>query len=133
MVAIFGLLLYGEEVNDLLSAEECVSLEFDSPSYGPFLQEYCETVGSVIEIKYTAFILYWLCRFIICPPTIGIMSANLRLVQAIVKGKKLALRSFNISLLYRPINDFISSSKSTLGGGPFWMLQIWFLAYFPEL
>lgn len=54
MTIMFGLLLYGE-VTGLLSIEEGVGLEFASPAYGLFLQEFCETSGPITEIKYCFF------------------------------------------------------------------------------
>lgn len=120
MAAMFVLPPDGE-VTGLWSIEDGIYLDFATTVYGPFLRKYKDPVTT---IKYTTFLLYWLCRFVIYPPAVDIVSAYLRLAQAIAKGRKLTLRPFVLSLLYRSINDFVSSSKLVISGGPFWMLQI---------
>lgn len=101
MAATFGLPPDGE-VTGLLLAEDGVDLTFAKKdnAYDSFLTKFQGTIGPVTETEYTAFLLYWLCWFIFCPPVIGVVSAHLRLAQAIAKGR-------NLSLLYWSIRDSV--------------------------
>lgn len=91
------------------------SLGKNDRAYATFIAMFRGATGPISEIEYVAFLL--VCLFIFCSLTIGIVSAYLRLAQAIVKGRKFAFVSFVLSYLYRSIQEFLISSKPMFNGG----------------
>lgn len=58
------------------------------------------------------------------------MKVHLKLAIVFVENRLICLSPLLLSSLFRDLKESCSGSISC--GGPFWLLQIWFYAYFPE-
>ncbi|PRQ32684.1 putative protein-serine/threonine phosphatase [Rosa chinensis] len=101
-------------------------------SFPSFIREHNNIEGAVTDEEHVAFLLYWLCRYLLCSPSFKIIKTNLPLAVALSRGESYALGPLVLAYLYRGIKDLLHSQLNTTGG-PIWILQLWLHAYFPKM
>lgn len=94
---------------------------------------------SSVEPSHTecvAFLQIWLCKYILCVPSMKPSMSYLPIAHELAYGRPLNLRSFFLAALYRGMTSLQSQLKndaSPTGSGPLWFTQLWLRAYFPPL
>lgn len=133
IVALTGLRPHGEEVSVPLgmakSAYECGKIK-ERLTYCKFLDVSMGGIA-VTEEEHISFLVMWLCKYLFCNSSISIIEQCTKLALALAKGRKLALAPFVLSNLYHGCNDIVTSRFDD-SRCPFWILQLWLQAYFPE-
>ncbi|CAN4117222.1 unnamed protein product [Withania somnifera] len=136
IVALTGLRPHGEDVRIPLGMDK---LARDFPEYGKIKEclTYCKfldlSMGAVpvTEEEHISFLVMWLCRYLFCDSSITMIEQCTKLALALAKGKKLALAPFVLSNLYHSCTNIVRGEFDD-ARGPFWILQLWLQAYFPE-
>ena len=103
LVCITGLSPLGADVatNSVNTSTSFHQLLDSDLSYGTFLNKYFKKEGEVTDEEYTAFLLYWLCKFLFCHPVIRVSKDFLYIASALAIGTKLAFDKTALALLYR--------------------------------
>lgn len=137
LAALAGFRPHGIEMHPCaFTPPPTVALDFKFPknqlSYNHFMEVNRRT-GPVDSREHITFLLMWLCKFVFCVASVKITKENTYIAEVLAEGRPLALGTFVLSRLYRGLH-FITSNDMTVNvGGPFWLLQLWLQAYFPEL
>lgn len=91
-----------------------------------FLSRAFKLSGPVEVSPRFPFLLFWINRFLICLPG-NVIRFSGPIFDFRFGGFGLVL----LSHLYRGLFHFVDSHFASFGG-PFWFLQLWILAYFPD-
>lgn len=83
--------------------------------------------------EHTAFLLYWLCKFVFCNRSAKCTFDAAGIAEALSSGEPLALGPFVLSKLYRNLRNVVNNDMSLEYGGPIWMFQVWIQTYFQKL
>ncbi|XP_060206161.1 uncharacterized protein LOC132633648 [Lycium barbarum] len=133
IVALTGLRPHGEEVSVPLGVAR------DFPEYGKIKEcmTYCKFLDvsmgamAVTEEEHISFLVMWLCKYLFCNYSVTMIEQCTKLAFALATGRKLALAPFVLSNLYHGCTDIVTGDFDD-ARGPFWILQLWLQAYFPE-
>lgn len=136
IVALTGLRPHGDDVSVPLRTTKLAS---DFPRYQKMKEcsTYCKfldmSMGAVpvTEEEHISFLVMWLCKYFFCNSSIIMFDQYTKLALALAKGRKLALAPLVMSNLYHGCRDIVTG-KFDYARGPFWILQLWLQAYFPE-
>ncbi|XP_010325936.1 uncharacterized protein [Solanum lycopersicum] len=136
IVALTGLRPHGEDVSVPLGVAKSAR---DLPEYTKIKEclTYCKFLDvsmgamAVTEEEHISFLVMWLCRYLFCNSSITMIEQCTKLALALSKGRKLALAPFVLSNLYHACTDIVTGGFDD-ARGPFWILQLWLQAYFPE-
>ncbi|XP_021833175.1 uncharacterized protein LOC110772988 [Prunus avium] len=155
MAALFGLSPLGVEVNAALVAPEVEGsfkaawptltrvagskaknmLNYSS-FYGNFgVEDNAEydAIAPLGEVEHAAFLLYWLCKFVLCTQANKVILEFAHLADYLAQGGRLALGPFLLGHIYRTLHDIVTDGMKPKHGDPLWAFQFWLQAYFPEL
>ena len=136
LAALFGLKPAGHKFSAMSQPKEDHSKLFSwsksETSFSSFIRAHRQTDGPVSSKEFIAFLLTFICKFLLCSPAFKITKADLNLAVVLSQGRRLALGPYVLAHLYRSCREIVRSNFSTVAG-PIWMLQIWLHAYFPEL
>ncbi|XP_049407861.1 uncharacterized protein LOC125871313 [Solanum stenotomum] len=136
IVALTGLRPHGEDVSVPLGMAKSAR---DLPEYKKIKEclTYCKFLDmsmgamAVTEEEHISFLVMWLCRYLFCNSSITMIEQCTKLALALSKGRKLALAPFVLSNMYHACTDIVTGGFDD-ARGPFWILQLWLQAYFPE-
>lgn len=84
--ALTGLRPVGKEVDDAFFVDDLPPII--SLSYSGFVKTYNPIEGSISQKEHIAFLLYWMCRFIFCSPSVKIVHIHLKLAVLLTRGEK---------------------------------------------
>ncbi|XP_065854978.1 uncharacterized protein [Euphorbia lathyris] len=134
VLALTGLPVVGPEIPSLVRYE---------------LPEYFKnhrSVDSVVMIEYMAnhpprnkrvdhilFLWTLVCRYIFCTASGKVTAEYKEIAYELGNGKKLALGSMLLGATYHHIAHVVSTEPFARLGGNLWIVQLWLLAYFPQL
>ncbi|XP_065853650.1 uncharacterized protein [Euphorbia lathyris] len=134
VLALTGLPVVGPEIPSLVRHE-----------LPEFFKKY-RTMDSVRLIEYMAnhppkrkrvdhFLFLWtlVCRYIFCTASGKVTAEYKEIAYELATGKKLALGSMLLGATYHHIAHMVSNEPFTRLGGNLWIVQLWLLAYFPQL
>ncbi|XP_055811595.1 uncharacterized protein LOC129881414 [Solanum dulcamara] len=136
IVALTGLRPHGEDISVPLGMAKSAR---DFPEYGKIKEclTYCKFLDvsmgamAVTEEEHISFLVMWLCRYLFCNSSITMIEQCTKLALVLSKGRKLALAPFVLSNLYHACTNIVTGGFDD-AWGPFWILQLWLQAYFPE-
>ncbi|XP_051120746.1 uncharacterized protein LOC127244312 [Andrographis paniculata] len=103
-----------------------------------FVLRFRGTEGSpVTALEHTAFLLFWLCRYVILSPSKSILTSQLDLAIHLATGRFFSLGTLFLANLYEElsrVSDRLVDTKraDTAASGPFWFLELWLRLYFPN-
>ncbi|XP_051152680.1 uncharacterized protein LOC127266458 isoform X3 [Andrographis paniculata] len=91
----------------------------------------------VSELEHTAFLLFWLCRYIILSPSKLVLSTHIDLAIYLACGHFCSLGTLFLANLFEGLSRVSSrltdiKKADTAASGPFWFLELWFRLYFPS-
>ncbi|XP_051116240.1 uncharacterized protein LOC127241308 [Andrographis paniculata] len=93
----------------------------------------------VTDREHTAFILFWLCRYVIVSPSKCVLPSHLDLAIHIASGRFFSLGTLFLANLFEGLTrvslrltDNDNRKLDTAASGPFWFLELWFRLYFPN-
>ncbi|XP_051130630.1 uncharacterized protein LOC127251097 [Andrographis paniculata] len=93
----------------------------------------------VTDREHTAFILFWLCRYIIVSPSKSVLPSHLDLAIHIASGRFFSLGTLFLANLFEGLTrvslrltDNDNRKLDTAASGPFWFLELWSRLYFPN-
>ena len=102
-------------------------------NWGTYVHTYMKDKGSVTEREHTAFLNFWLERFIFCGPSLAPTKNYVSLAYALAKGTQLGIGKLLLGEVYRCLQLMsvrLLSKKSITTGGPWWFIQLWAQLYF---
>ncbi|XP_062001411.1 uncharacterized protein LOC133718567 isoform X2 [Rosa rugosa] len=87
----------------------------------------------ITDQEHISFLLYWLCRYVFCVPSIGIEKEWSHLAQVLHQRTDVALGELVLASLYRGLQKITANPFDGKAQGPFWLFQMWLQIYFPDL
>ncbi|KAG5553388.1 hypothetical protein RHGRI_011314 [Rhododendron griersonianum] len=108
-------------------------LNSGNSSYTKFLNAEMETAGDVSDREFFSYLLYTLCKHILCHGGKKVMSEMIPLALCFLKGEPFDFASYFLGHVYKVGSE--SQEKGLMHqsyGGPIWFFQLWLLAYFQE-
>lgn len=115
-----------------------VALKFDKKltnSYFVMLSMYNNSSTSEpTHAERMAFLLVWLCKYVLCVPSLKPFPAYLPIANELARGRSLNLCPFFLAIFYRGMASLqvqLRGGASPTGSGPLWLTQLWLMSYFP--
>ena len=124
--------------HDKEAKTEAIKASKRSRNYGSLYKKYAVVDSELANRRpvgkdeHTAFLYYWLCKYVFCsrarqcPPDYAILA------DALASGTRLALSPFVLANLYRNLHNIVTNDMDLNVGGPLWVFQLWLRAYFPH-
>ncbi|KAI5351360.1 PREDICTED: aminotransferase [Prunus dulcis] len=131
-----GFLPCGGEVSALSPSKYKVDFGFTkkNKSYKVFVEANAQEIGPLTHKEYTAFLLIWLFKYVLCMVSAQVTSEVQPLAEALAKGNQLALGPMVLAYLYRGLYNMVSLNPMKCNTtGPIWLFQLWLQVYFPEV
>lgn len=137
LAALAGFRPHGIEMHaSAFTPPPTVSLDLKFSKNGLSFNHFMEInrkSGPVDSQEHISFLLMWLCKFVFCVASHKVTKEYIYIAEVLAEGRPLALGTFVLSRLYRGLHSITSNDMTVNVGGPFWLLQFWLQAYFPEL
>lgn len=105
-------------------------------SYSSLQTSYNHSSAEPSHAERVAFFQIWLCKYILCMPSMKPSMSYLPIAHELARGRPLNLCSFFLAALYRGmifLQFQLKNGASSTGSGPLWFTQLWLRAYFPPL
>lgn len=121
-----------------ISASSSISFTFpnlipENSSYTRFLTTEMRKIGDVSDRKFFSYLLYTLCKYILCHGSKKVMSEMIPLALRFLEGKPFDFASYFLGNVYKVGSDCQGKPLTNQSFvGPIWFFQLWLLAYFPE-
>nr|CAD1842068.1 unnamed protein product [Ananas comosus var. bracteatus] len=114
LAAIAGLRPHGTEVNAGMEVDFSIfNVSFDnSLAFTSFIDRFNGKEGPVSDQEHVAFLLYWICRYLVCTKSLKIVKEFLKLSICLAEGQFIALGPFVLSQLYRSLASVVSDIRS---------------------
>ncbi|KAL2474296.1 PMD domain-containing protein [Abeliophyllum distichum] len=102
----------------------------------PGMQELYNNSGSKpTHAERVAFLQVWLCRYVLCVPSLKHSMAYLPIAHEQAHDRSLNRCSLVLATFYRGMAYLpyqLRTNASLTGSGPLWLAQLWLRAYFPQ-
>ena len=98
-----------------------------------FLATEAKKKGEVEDPEFFSFIIFSLCKLVLCHSGKRIMAECIPLAYAIFKGERFDFASYFLGHVYNSCCRSYEKGSKQHHGGPSWFIQLWLLAYFHEL
>ncbi|KAI8559972.1 hypothetical protein RHMOL_Rhmol04G0218400 [Rhododendron molle] len=133
---MLGLIPYGSQFDptkEYTHPEGFTRLTATNGAFSHFYTRERKLTREVSETEFFAYILYTLCKHILCHSGKRVMSEFIPLALALSRGEEFDFASYFLGHVYKVGSDFYQKSLNYSQGGPQWFVQLWLHAYFSEL
>ncbi|XP_051132641.1 uncharacterized protein LOC127252491 [Andrographis paniculata] len=93
----------------------------------------------VTDREHIAFLLFWLCKYVVVSPSKCVLPSHLDLAIHIASGRFFSLGTLFLANLFEGLSrvsvrltDKDGKKLDNAASGPFWFLELWFRLYFPD-
>ncbi|KAL2533485.1 Uncharacterized protein Adt_06836 [Abeliophyllum distichum] len=100
-------------------------------SYSRMQELYNNSGGEPTHAEHEAFFQVWLCKYILCVPSLKPYMAYLPIAHELAHGRSLNLCSLFLAAFYRGM-AYLQYQLMHLLSEPLWLAQLWLRAYFPQ-
>ncbi|KAL2466465.1 PMD domain-containing protein [Abeliophyllum distichum] len=104
-------------------------------SYSGMQELYNNSGSEPTHAERVAFLQVWLCKYILCVPSLKPSMAYLPIAHEQAHGRSLNLCSLFLAIFYKGMAYLqyqLRTKASPTGSGPLWLAQLWLRAYFPK-